>query len=98
MIVIFMLYCNTAFPYDFSAVSPSGQTLYYNIVSEEAVVTYPNDYFYSGYNHYYGYTLPAGNLIIADSVSYGGQSYRVTGIGQEVFNGCLGLTTLNTYW
>ena len=39
LVVIIMFYGNTAFPYDFSAIAPTGQTMYYNIVGGNAQVT-----------------------------------------------------------
>ena len=54
--------------YDFSAVAPTGQTLYYNIVGGNAQVTY-RDY-------YHGYlTNPTENLTIPSSVTYAGNTY-----------------------
>ena len=79
----------TTFAYNFSAVAPSGQTLYYNIVGGNAQVTYPN----SG-SYYYGYTEPTGSLTIPSSVSYGGNSYSVTSIGSHAFDYCEGLTSV----
>lgn len=68
-----------AFAYNFSAVTPSGHTLYYDIVDGEAEVAkcnynYPN----------YGNTLD-GDLIIPDSVEHDSVVYAVTSIGFEAF-------------
>ena len=63
--------------YDFSAVAPSGQTLYYNIVNGEAQVTY----------RYYSYSI-GGDLIIPDTVTYNGSTYSVTSIGGYAFIEC----------
>lgn len=57
--------------YDFSAVSPSGHTLYYNIVEGHAEVVRP--YASTGTNSYI-----SGELIIPSSVVYNGVSYPVT--------------------
>lgn len=78
--------------YDFSAVAPTGQTLYYNIVDGNAQVTSQNNF-----NPYY-YTHPTGALEIPDSVTDGSTSYTVTSIGYQAFYCCSGLTTPNTYW
>lgn len=59
--------------YDFSAVAPSGQTLYYNIVNGEAQVTYN-----------YSYSI-GGDLIIPDTVTHNGSAYPVTSIGNNAF-------------
>ena len=80
-----------AVAYDFSAVAPSGQTLYFNIVGGNAQVTYP---LFSNHDYYYGYTKPTGNLSIPDSVLYGGNTYSVTSIGDRAFYGCSGLASI----
>lgn len=79
-----------AFAADFSAVSPSGHTLYYNILDATAhtlVVTYPAPY-------WTGYTRPTGALVIPDTVSYMGTNYIVTVIGGFAFEGCSGVTAV----
>ena len=81
------------YAYDFSAVAPTGQTLYYNIVEGNAVVTYPHYSTFSG-EYYDGYTQPTGSLIIPSSVSCGGNTYSVTSIGYGAFSGCSGLTSV----
>ena len=77
-----------AFAYDFSAVAPSGQTLYYNIVSGGAQVTSQNTSF-----PYYT-TYPTGDLTIPSSVTHNGTTYSVTSIGDYAFRGCSDLTSL----
>ena len=48
-----------------ASVAPSGQTLYYIIRGDTAIVTYPSDWF----NNYWGsFTKPTGDLIIPDNV------------------------------
>ena len=76
--------------YSFSAVAPSGQTLYYNIVNGEAEVTYqslPSD-FPSSYSNL------TGDLTIPSSVTHAGTTYSVTSIGDDAFHGCSGLTSI----
>lgn len=68
-----------AFAYDFYATTPSGHTLYYDLIDGGAEVAkcnynYPN----------YGNTLE-GDLIIPDSVVYNGVVYPVISIGFEAF-------------
>ena len=75
--------------YDFSAVAPSGQTLYYNITGGNARVTCPG--FSSLWN---GYPKPEGELIIPATVTYNGTEYSVTSIGNSAFDGCSGLTSV----
>lgn len=77
--------------YDFSAVAPTGQTLYYNIVDDEAHVTCPSTFmnFYWG-----GYASPTGSLTIPVNVLHNGTTYTVTSIGECAFNGCNDLTSV----
>lgn len=74
--------------YDFYAVAPSGQTLYYNIVDGNAEVTPQNTSspFYT--------TYPTGDLTIPSTVTYNGTSYSVTTIGSCAFGNCSGLTSV----
>ena len=74
--------------YDFSAVAPTGQTLYYKIVDGSARVTNENES-----TPYYS-TYPTGSLTIPDSVTYQGTTYAVTSIGSYAFSGCSGLTSV----
>lgn len=74
--------------YDFSAVAPSGQTLYYEINNNNNTVSvkYPT----WGWE---GYTKPVGDLIIPDSVTHNGITYTVTKIVYAFYQ-CTGLTTI----
>ena len=87
---------SAAHAYSFSAVAPTGQTLYYNITSSGASpkvsVTYPGSSPYS--SHWLGYTKPTGNLTIPSTVTNGGTTYSVDSIGWYAFYGCSGLTSL----
>ena len=74
-----MAICASAQVYSYPSVTPSGHTLYYDIVDGEASVAKKN------YNYpNYGNTLD-GDLIIPDSVEYEGVKYPVTSIGHEAF-------------
>ena len=75
--------------YTFSAVAPSGQTLYYNIVNGNAHVTSQNSSYPSYYSNY-----PTGNLTIPESVVYNGITYAVTSIKYYAFGNCSGLTSI----
>ncbi len=77
--------------YDFSAVAPSGQTLYYYIFDSSAFVTYPGS---SWDNAYLGYSKPTGILIIPDSVENNGITYPVKSISQYAFYECVSLTSV----
>lgn len=92
----FLLSYMWAFAYSFSAISPGGQTLYYNIISAQVpgmpqyvAVTYPGT---SADNPYSGFTKPTGNLVIPASVNYNGTDYTVSEIGENAFYSCTGLT------
>ena len=81
-----------AWAYDFSAVAPTGQTLYYTITSPNTVsVTHPATSISSPWS---GYTTPTGSLTIPSSVTDGGTTYSVTAIGDRAFRSCRGLTSV----
>ncbi len=75
--------------FDFSAIAPSGQTLYYNIVGGNAEVTNQNNNWANPYN-----TYPSGDLTIPSTVTYNGTTYSVTSIGDNAFYQCSGLTSI----
>lgn len=85
LILLFLAGLSAAQAYDFSAVTPSGQTLFYTIDTVTnttvSVVGFDN-------------TQPLGNLTIPDTVTYGGNTYSVTSIGRMAFYGCKGLTSV----
>ena len=73
------------FAQDFSAKCPSGQTLYYQITDNEnnyVTVVSPT------------FVFPNGKMTIPDVVTNEGISYQVTSIGDNAFNGCTGLTSV----
>lgn len=55
-----------AYTYDFSAVAPSGQTLYYIFDNGDVYVTYPSD---DEDQPYRRYAIPAGKLVIPSKVT-----------------------------
>lgn len=77
--------------YDFSAVAPSGQTLFYNIIGDNAEVTYQtlSSWGISTYANL------QGGLIIPDGVYYDGVYYNVTSIGDFAFRSCDGITSVS---
>lgn len=83
-----------ALGYDFSAVSPSGHTLYYSILNmgNSVSVTYPNS---DQYNPYVGFEEPTGALLIPDSVHFNGNDYCVTSIGNWSFAFCTDIVSVS---
>lgn len=78
LIVFTFLLVVNAFAYDFSAVSPSGHTLFYSYISKDAK-TVNLTYEKSSDDPYE--TPIEGDLIIPGKVTYGGVTYTVTGVG-----------------
>ena len=98
-IILFMfallLINQTSFAYDFSTVAPSGQTLYYSYYTyggsvTGVKVTYPHNLS----SPWGSYTKPVGDLIVPDTVSYGGITYSVISIDEHAFDYCTGLTSV----
>ncbi len=58
------------------------------------MITYPGEFYNYG-NLWSGYSRPAGDLIIPDSVMYNGVLYPVVYISDKAFFGCNGLTSIN---
>ena len=80
------------FAYTFTAVAPSGQTLYYNLSGGTAIVTCSGTPGSAG--SWLSGTRPTGDLIIPDSVTYQGSTYPVVSIGDYAFVGCTGLSSV----
>ena len=74
--------------YDFSAVAPSGQRLYYNIVDNAVTVTSQID------SYPYYSTRPTGDIIIPDNVEFNNVIYPVTAIGTDAFGFCSDITSV----
>lgn len=95
-VLIFALFCclQTALAYDFSAVSPSGHTLYYTVITGASgyrvYVAYPN----TGEAPWEGYEKPTGDLIVPYYVVNGIISYSVSHIISNAFKNCTGLTSV----
>jgi hypothetical protein len=79
--------------YDFSAVSSSGDTLYYLIDNGAAVVTCPGDIDEEDYWSE-GIAQPQGSLVIDSTVTWGDTTYTVVAIGEYAFYGCSGITSV----
>ena len=84
---------NSIFAYSFSAVCPTGQTLYYNIIysqtGHEVELTCPRPEIYG---YWEGYSKPYGHDIeFPSTVEYNGVCYTVTKISSFAFYKCQGL-------
>ncbi|MBO4655824.1 MAG: leucine-rich repeat domain-containing protein [Bacteroidales bacterium] len=90
MMVVAVL--QSAMAQDFSAVSPSGHTLYYNIVNGEAQVTSENPSPGLGSR---AYENLRGNVIVPDSVTHNDITYPVTSLGLYAFMFCTDLKHLS---
>ena len=100
LVAVLLAVGQNAFAYDFSAVAPSGQTLYYKIidsVNHYVKVTYLNDIQIDEHSEdakwgnpvlRWGTNIPTGTLVIPDSVSYNGITYTVRAIGASAFAHC----------
>lgn len=90
VLMIAMAISYNAKAYDFSAVAPTGQTLYYTICSNSHVeLTAPG-----GNSGWYGYTKPTGSLVIPDTVTYNSITYTVVHISNGAFSYCENLTSV----
>ena len=82
----------TAYAYsNFSAVSPSGHTLYYRITDYDnhyVELTYPGTL----NEPWGGYDQPVGNVTLPSTVTNNGTTYTVKAIGQYAFFRCAGMT------
>ncbi len=87
------LVANFSKQYDFSAACTTGQTLYYRIIDAEkhwvSIVAPNNDTWDYGWN---GFTKPAGNITLPETVTHNDISYTVKEIGNYAFSLCNGLT------
>ena len=85
--VLIVGFTHRALAYDFSAVVPSGQTLYFDIINGGVEIVQPTSL-------YWGLTKPSGNLVIPDSVTYDGTAYCVISIDSFAFQYCRELTSV----
>ena len=83
LVLLLLAGITAAHAYDFSAVASTGQTLYYERTYGTTTVLVV------------GGSNPTGNLTIPSSVTYGGASYSVAGIGNYAFQGFSGLTSVS---
>ena len=75
--------------HDIEVANDDGVTIYYTYIgSTELAVSYRGSYM-SAYSNEY-----SGNIVIPESVTYNGQTYPVTSIGDFAFYNCSGLTNI----
>ena len=87
-----LVFSMPAHAFDFSSVCGTGQTLYYDILTDStAEIVFPN---HAGTSYYSGYTLPSGNIQLPSVVTNGGVAYYVVAIGSNAFTGCSGITSV----
>ncbi len=84
ILVLALLLSATATAHDFKV-----DGIYYKINDNEAAVTFRGQYYYSFSNEY------SGSVVIPATVTYDGTTYPVTSIGDEAFNSCSGLTSID---
>ena len=87
LFAVLLLLCSTvAMAHDFEV-----DGIYYNIINESdktVEVTYKGNS-YDSYSDEY-----TGTVSIPESVTYNGNNYSVTSIGDEAFENCTGLTSI----
>ena len=81
------------FAYDFSAVSPSGHTLYYEYVSKSDKTVRVTFELWNGTDAPYN-TTPSGEITIPSTVTYEETTYSVTEIASYAFFGCNKITSV----
>lgn len=86
-----LLVATVAHAYDFTALAPGGQTLYFSFVPGGVMVTYPAAT-QTPVQGWTGFTKPVGVLTVPASVTSGGVTYAVVAVGGHAFYGCEGLT------
>ena len=91
LLLAFCLGLGTAYASDFSAVSPSGHTLYYRITdatNHYVELTYPGTLS----EPWGGFVQPTGNVTLPSTVTNNGTPYTVKAIGIYAFFRCSGMT------
>lgn len=89
-IALLIAFAPKAWAYDFYEVASNGDTLYYNINGTSAILVGPGEYSMWDDN----FTKPSGELVIPSSVTYNGDTYTVTEIGDYAFQSCNDLTSV----
>ena len=84
--ILTMLMFLSAYSHDIEVANADGVTIYYNYNDDgkELSVTRKAN----NYNSY------SGKVVIPETITYNGQTYPVTSIGELAFRGCTGLTSV----
>lgn len=102
LIFVVLMLAVTVKAQDFWTKCESGQTLYYKIIDKTnnyVAIVYPGYDFYAfpGYRPQYawdGFTTPAGDVIIPQTIENKGITYTVVGIYRSAFNYCKEMTSI----
>ncbi|MBO7276658.1 MAG: leucine-rich repeat domain-containing protein [Bacteroidales bacterium] len=94
LILTFLFFGLKTIAFDFSSVSPTGQTLYYNINNQTKTVIVTAPYYTKVRSSYIGYSKPSGDLIIPNTVNYNGIEYTVIAIDNQAFSSCADLKSV----
>ena len=81
----------------FSEVSPSGHTLYYQVIDQDnhlVEVTYPGPYYYDGEPRWEGFTEPSGHVTIPSTVLWNNTEWNVYQVGDHAFAWCRSITSV----
>lgn len=90
LLLVLMASMFTSWAYDFSAVAPTGQTLYYRITSDSTVSVDRPD----AIHNWLGFPQPTGTLIIPSTVTHAGTTYTVSAICMSAFWNCDSLASV----
>lgn len=87
--LVALLGFNVNAQYDFCDTSSSNHPLYYKIYGNAVRLVAPGN----GYP-YYGYTRPSGDVVVPDTVSFGGNDYPVVAFAENAFISCSQITSI----
>lgn len=87
ILLLLMLLPSCVMAFDFSAKTPSGHTLFYEIHGTSATVVYPK-YNESENTCYFGFEEPYGDLIVPETIRFNEKTYSVDTIGYAAFAKC----------
>ncbi len=88
--ILLSMACAMASAHDIAVANSDGKTIYYNYNRDGSslTVTYQGTSSSSYYDEY------IGEIVIPETVTYDGETYSVTSIGDDAFKNCSGLTSV----